>query len=334
MDLSKSQDTTKQPNGATGLLNPQPYLLHRSTAPAYWLAETLWLIMSTGMQTGNRLSFMDQLMTGGLGPPTHRHPFTSEGFYVLEGNCSFNANGETATVGTGTLVHLPKGLPHSFSVNTEEARVVNFYTPASFEPIVMSCARLADERRRPTIQESAPPENREQLNILSALFGQEAVTALPFAQPSTPELMKTTPAGPDIGLPKVLNVDDAPSFEIIGQTWKLLATPNETEGHYDLLEVTAPPDTGLPPHTAAQDTAMYVTKGTLAIEVGEKAEQAGVGSFVYVPAGTPLQWQAKDSEARMLVFHLPGVFDSGSVDTDYNDASASAYLLKVGIQFI
>lgn len=120
-----------------------PFVLNGETAPAFWLVETLWLILAAGAQTGNRLSLMEQVMPTGLGPPTHRHPYASEGFYVLEGTCAFNAEGQTLQAGPGTFVHLPRLMPHSFSVDTADARVLNFYTPAGFELVVIGCARPA-----------------------------------------------------------------------------------------------------------------------------------------------------------------------------------------------
>jgi len=41
--------------------------------------------------------------------------------------------------------------PHSFSVVSNEARVVNFCSPAGFELVVMSLATTTDDRRRPSI---------------------------------------------------------------------------------------------------------------------------------------------------------------------------------------
>lgn len=73
----------------TLLLRNQPtFTLDCKTSPAMWLVGTLWLFLATGVQTNNRCSFLEQVMPGGLGPPTHRHPLAVEGFYVLEGTDS------------------------------------------------------------------------------------------------------------------------------------------------------------------------------------------------------------------------------------------------------
>ena len=173
--------------------SPRPYVLDRKTSPAFWMVGTLWLPMATGIQTGNRFAFIEQVMPSGLGPPTHRHPWADEGFYVLEGTCGFNADGKTIEAGPGAFVHLPRMTPHSFSVLSDEARVVNFYSPAGFELVVMSLATPTDDRRRPSIQEAPPPVAMEQVDILSRLFGQQKVRGLPFVGRSTDALMTTEP---------------------------------------------------------------------------------------------------------------------------------------------
>jgi hypothetical protein len=213
--------------------------------------------MATGAQTGNRFSFIEQSMPKGLGPPTHRHPFAHEGFYVLDGVCAFNANGETYRAGAGTFIHLPRLIPHSFSVDTGEARVVNFYAPAGFELVIMSCARPAEERRRPSIEESPPP-GADQVRILSRLFGQEEVLALPFCQPSVDSLMTTEPGALAIGSLHVASAGKAPTFNAFGLEWRRLASSTDTEGTYDLFEVTVARNAGMPQRIVGQDEAVYV----------------------------------------------------------------------------
>jgi mannose-6-phosphate isomerase-like protein (cupin superfamily) len=165
----------------THLLRNRPaYTLDRETAPAMWLVGTLWLIQATGIQTDNRSTFLEQLMPRGLGPPTHRHPLAIEGFYVVEGVVNFHVDGETVRAEAGTLIHLPRMVPHTFTIETEEARVINFYAPAGSEMHVISLARPAEERRRPTMEEGPPPKSPEPNEILSRLYGSLGVTALPF----------------------------------------------------------------------------------------------------------------------------------------------------------
>ncbi len=311
-----------------------PYVLTRETAPAFWLVGTLWLVPASGRQTNNRFALLEQAMAGGLGPPTHRHPAAYEGFYILEGTCTFNAQGQSVPAGPGTFVSIPKGLPHSFSVDGPEARALNFYLPAGFELVAMSLAQPALERRRPTLPESAPTHSREQIQILSDLYGQQAVTALPFALPPTPDLLATQPA--DVGRGKLVfaTAGQVPAVRRFGLEWRVLAATADTLGTYDLLEVTAPAGTGMPRYAAGQDEVLYVLAGTLTLTVfGQPERQLAAGALAYLPAGSAVAWQAQGSEARLLVFHLPGGFDRALAAAG-DDSQAVAELEKLGTRFL
>lgn len=37
---------------------PAAYVLDRETAPAYWLAGSLWLLTAVGQQTGNVIKYL------------------------------------------------------------------------------------------------------------------------------------------------------------------------------------------------------------------------------------------------------------------------------------
>jgi hypothetical protein len=53
--------------------------------------------------------------------PLHSHPW-DELTYVLEGEMEFTVGGETRGGGPGTLVTLPRGVPHTLRVPTGRAR--------------------------------------------------------------------------------------------------------------------------------------------------------------------------------------------------------------------
>lgn len=315
------------------LRNRPAYTLDRETAPAMWLVGTLWLIHATGIQTNNRCSFLEQVMPGGLGPPAHRHPFSIEGFYVVEGAMNFHVDGKVIRAEAGTLVHLPRMIPHTFTVESEETRVLNWYAPAGNEIQVISLARPAEERRRPTMEESPPPKSDELNQILSRLYGSVAVTALPFSVPPSEALLVTQPGGWHAGTLKMAQAKEGPLFEAFGLEWRLLAAGAETDDDYDLFEVAAAAEAGMPRRIVGADEAIYVLEGSIRLESNGDATTVGVGAFSYVPTGTMLRWHAAE-DARLLVFHFPGGFDRALAGSHGQDALAAAWLEARGTRFL
>lgn len=318
----------------TRLLRNQPaYTLDRETAPAMWLVGTLWLIQATGIQTGNRSSFIEQVMPGGLGPPTHRHPLAVEGFYVIEGTMDFHLDGRVVRAEAGTLAHIPRMTPHTFAVASAETRVLNWYAPAGNELHVISLARPADERRRPTMEEGPPPNTDELNQIISRLYGSDPVTALPFSVPPSAELLATEPGVWGAGTPRTARAEDGPAFDVFGLTWRLLAAGADTDDNYDLFEVTVGPGAGMPGRVMGADEALYVLEGSLRIDSDGQTTTAGVGSFSYAPSGSVLRWEAAEA-TRVLVYHFPGGFDRALAGSRGEDALAAAWLEARGTRFL
>ena len=279
------------------------FVFEADTAPAFWLVETLWTVLASGIQTDNRIGFMEQIMGAGLGPPTHRHPHATEGFYILEGTCIFNVLGTSVKAGPGTLVHLPRLLPHSFSVETAEARVLNFYTPACFEILIMACGRLATERRRPTMPESAPPDDAAQIRMLSDLYGQEAVTALPFLQPSTPEMLQTTSHDTGVGEPVIVTAAEVEPHEASGLEWRRLLDLTQTAGSHEIFEVTGKGDAGSAGIAEPSAQALYVIDGSVDIEIAGDLQTLTSRGFAYLSPEDSARWTPK-ARSRLLAINL------------------------------
>jgi quercetin dioxygenase-like cupin family protein len=67
------------------------------------------------------------------GPPLHRHDF-DEGFYVLEGEITFEVNGERLTARPGEFAFAPRGSHHALAnLSDAPARYLLVCTPAGFE---------------------------------------------------------------------------------------------------------------------------------------------------------------------------------------------------------
>ena len=168
---------------------------------------------TTAPQTKNHFSLIEQVMRGGLGPPTHRHPLAVEDFVVLEGVIVFRIDGRSVRAEPGTFLHIPRMKPHTFTVETAETRVLNFYAPAGNELNVMGLARPAEERRRPSMAEGPLPAGSEYIEITAQLYGSHPVAALPFGAKPSEDLIDTPADAWAAGDTHVARAADAPEFD-------------------------------------------------------------------------------------------------------------------------
>lgn len=127
---------------------PNALVQSNSDAPAYWSVDILWLILAAGETTNGQYSLMEQLCPKDSGPPPHTHA-QREMFYILDGEITFLVGDQTITAGAGSFVDVPPGTVHSFRVDTETARILNSYTPAGFERMILETARPAETRTLP-----------------------------------------------------------------------------------------------------------------------------------------------------------------------------------------
>ncbi|MFJ6662381.1 dimethylsulfonioproprionate lyase family protein [Streptomyces sp. NPDC091383] len=95
------------------------------------LGPTRMRVLEDGNHTGHRLAITESVLAPHTqGPPQHRHARHDEGFYVLSGTVRFTVGEEDYDAGTGTLVMVPPGTPHTFANPTDQPAVLlSTFTP-------------------------------------------------------------------------------------------------------------------------------------------------------------------------------------------------------------
>lgn len=98
------------------------------------VAGDVYQLLETGAGTdGSYVVTVSEVRPGG-GPPPHMHAREDEGFYILEGEIDFTADGKTFRAGPGAFVNMPKGTPHTFKNGTNRpARMLVVCAPAGIE---------------------------------------------------------------------------------------------------------------------------------------------------------------------------------------------------------
>ena len=158
----------------------EPFIRNADTAPAYWMVDVLWMVLADARDTGGRFSLMEQLLPKGSGPGPHRHTWSDETFYMLDGEITLLVGDEIKTARKGDFIMVPRNTRHGFRVDTETARFLNGYTPASMEALVI-------ERGTATTKRVLPPKNMGPPPAMTpGLPGRYGMDALPGPDPLRP----------------------------------------------------------------------------------------------------------------------------------------------------
>src|SRR4051794_20081851 len=131
----------------------------------------VYRFLATGEETNGRYALWEAVVPPGGGPPPHVHSREEEGFFVLEGEITFQIAGERAVATAGTFASMPVGTPHSFKNESgRPARMLISVAPAGLEkmffevgvPVAQGATAGQDMSDRPSRrgrvgQPGAPP---------------------------------------------------------------------------------------------------------------------------------------------------------------------------------
>jgi mannose-6-phosphate isomerase-like protein (cupin superfamily) len=158
-------------------VNPiKPYSLEAKNAPAYWALDDLWNILATGDQTGGSYSLMEEVCSLNSGPAPHTHE-QDEVIYIIEGEMTLIAGSLMSKVKAGSLAYIPAHCVHSFRVDLDKTRFLNFYFPGGFETLITESGVPATSRTLPPPGVKGP-ETPEQMKAISQRIGLNMI-ALP-----------------------------------------------------------------------------------------------------------------------------------------------------------
>jgi quercetin dioxygenase-like cupin family protein len=129
-----------------------------------WFVGTLATITVPGEASDGRFALIEFLFPQGASPPVHTHP-QDESYVVLEGRLTIKAGDDRFELGPGGTALVPMGVPHTFRVDSEGARVLVLSTPAGLERMVRDASVPAEAATLP------PPDTpRPSLDELGEIF--------------------------------------------------------------------------------------------------------------------------------------------------------------------
>jgi quercetin dioxygenase-like cupin family protein len=145
-----------------------------------WFTGSLATIKLTGEETGGHFSLVEMVSAGGDMPPLHVHD-TDETFLIQEGEATFFLGGSVISGGAGSVLFAPRGIPHTFRVESELVRWTILSSPASFAEFVLEASVPAESA---TLPPPGPPAiGPDELAAIAERHGIE-ILGPPGALPS------------------------------------------------------------------------------------------------------------------------------------------------------
>lgn len=128
MSFPRSTSTPADPGG---------FVLGPDDGDPFWWLGTLSTVKVGAAATRGRLDIVEHRAPAGYAPPRHVHTDQDEVFYVVDGRLTVTCGDEQWQAGAGSLVFLPRAVPHGFSVLGEDpARILLINAPAGFAEVI------------------------------------------------------------------------------------------------------------------------------------------------------------------------------------------------------
>jgi quercetin dioxygenase-like cupin family protein len=131
----------------------------------------VYRFLAVGKDTNGRYALWEAVVPPGGGPPPHVHSREEEGFYVLEGEITFQIGDERLVAGAGTFANMPVGTLHSFRNNgSRPAKMLISVAPAGLEQMFIEVGHPVAEGAT-----TAPLPTKDELEKLLAVAARYGI---------------------------------------------------------------------------------------------------------------------------------------------------------------
>jgi len=138
----------------------KPVAFARDEGEARWWFSSLAVIKATAADTGGQLTIVEITEPPGAEAPLHVHHREDEGFWLLEGDVTFEVGGATIEAHAGDYLFGPRDIPHRYTVGSAGCRMLFLITPGGFEDMVIAMSEPAGSRTLPPPSEEEPDWER------------------------------------------------------------------------------------------------------------------------------------------------------------------------------
>ena len=94
----------------------------------------VYRFLATSEETNGKYAMWEAIVPPGGGPPPHVHSREEEGFYILEGEITFQIGEDRVVAKAGMFANMPVGTPPSFKNDSDKpAKMIISIAPAGLE---------------------------------------------------------------------------------------------------------------------------------------------------------------------------------------------------------
>jgi quercetin dioxygenase-like cupin family protein len=152
----------------------EPLAVRKDEGEARWWFGALAELKATAADTGGQMTIVEVTEHPGAEAPLHVHHRDDEGFWVLDGDVTFEVGGETIETSAGDYVFGPRGIPHRFTVGERGCRMLFIMVPGGMEDLIRATSEPAASRTLPPPTDEEPtPEEIEGLKAVVKAHGYE-----------------------------------------------------------------------------------------------------------------------------------------------------------------
>lgn len=98
-----------------------------------WLGSSTLTVHLDGATTGGQLMAMSSVLSAGDAAPVHVHNREDEVFLLVSGSALVWVGDNRYEVGPGGVAFLPRDIPHTYRITSDDTHMVTLCTPAGME---------------------------------------------------------------------------------------------------------------------------------------------------------------------------------------------------------
>lgn len=107
--------------------------------------------------------------------------------------------------------------------------------------------------------------------------------------------------------PTIRKPGEGHTIALVGDTYRFLATGQDTDGRYAMFEAVVSPGGGPPPHIhSREEESFYILEGEITFQIGDEHIVAKPGTFANMPVGSLHSFKNNtNTDARMIISVAP-----------------------------